>query len=846
MGCIDAELAAARASDRLRQSPALWGSPGPSVCVYGFDDLTELQLDAIETLAVVGQAHVFVSLAYETGRVAFAERAATFKTLLPWATEHICVPPATGYYAEASRGALGHLERNLFQVALTEVAPTEAAVTEVAPIEALPTQAPPTADPAGAVRLLEGGSQRAELELVASEVRALLDSGYAPGEIAVVHRSPHQISGTLEEVFAAHAIAVSPVGAPAFDQTAIGRGLIALVRCTLPEGRPADLVAWLRTPGVVRNQDLVDGFERAITREALGTVAEARSAWERVRWPLSALDRVAAAAEHGGGALTERVKSELWRLFERPRVGHAQILQGAEREEAWALAAASALLDQLGQLASADGGARVDVGVAEIVAALESLSATAPGSARSEGVPLLDPLQLRARRVRALFVCCLQEGVFPKPAASPPFLSDAERANLARKGGLSLRRQSDQVARERYLFYACLSRPEELLALSWHTADDDGNPQARSLFVDDVCDLFDQSLETRCRHRPLGAIDADAGRSRSRAGDSSRMRPLSDQRLIGPPGPDRPWSASALESYAACPVRWFVERLLRPGGLDPEAEPLAAGTVIHAVLRDVMEGLRLRTGVGRPTPQNVGVAIGLMRDSLARQAEIQPLAADPAQGQLALRRMEAGLGRFLQQMAEQASEFEPKYLELAFGFGPGEDPAEHPGEDPAEDPEVPHLPTLDLGGGVHLRGRIDRIDVDAAGRALVYDYKRSSAGAKPAAKWLAERSFQVALYMRACRDLLGLDVVGGFYQPVMAAEPRARGVLADDAKAPAVRTDIRSHDDLGELEMELCEQARQAAVGAAGGQLEPRPRTCPFSGTGCSYPAICGAGDGSV
>ena len=36
---------------------------------------------------------------------------------------------------------------------------------------------------------------------------------------------------------------------------------------------------------------------------------------------------------------------------------------------------------------------------------------------------------------------------------------------------------------------------------------------------------------------------------------------------------------------------------------------------------------------------------------------------------------------------------------------------------------------------------------------------------------------QVALYMRAVEELLGLEAVGGFYQPLSGADLRARGVL---------------------------------------------------------------------
>ena len=57
---------------------------------------------------------------------------------------------------------------------------------------------------------------------------------------------------------------------------------------------------------------------------------------------------------------------------------------------------------------------------------------------------------------------------------------------------------------ERYALYAAVSRPQELLVLSWHAGDDDGVAEARSLFVDDVVDLFDEGLEERVRAPPAG------------------------------------------------------------------------------------------------------------------------------------------------------------------------------------------------------------------------------------------------------------------------------------------------------------------------------------------------------
>src|SRR4029077_9405727 len=85
-------------------------------------------------------------------------------------------------------------------------------------------------------------------------------------------------------------------------------------------------------------------------------------------------------------------------------------------------------------------------------------------------VAVLDPLALRARRVRAMFLCRLQEGVFPSAGTPQPVLSEEEGRQLAQRTGLLLGEPRDALAAERYLLYAAASRPEELLVLSWHAA----------------------------------------------------------------------------------------------------------------------------------------------------------------------------------------------------------------------------------------------------------------------------------------------------------------------------------------------------------------------------------------
>ena len=137
-----------------------------------------------------------------------------------------------------------------------------------------------------------------------------------------------------------------------------------------------------------------------------------------------------------------------------------------------------------------------------------------------------------------------------------------------------------------------------------------------------------------------------------------------------------------------------------------------------------------------------------------------------------------------------------------------------------------------------LRGRIDRVDVNERGEAVIYDYK--GANVTGAEKWIAVRDVQVALYMLAAEQLLGLRAVGGLYQPLSGADLRARGVLDADAglDLQGVGTDVRGHAELRALLADVAAAAREAAAQAGRGELRARPATCAYRG-GCSYPTIC-------
>jgi hypothetical protein len=794
LGPPDPVLRSFAALDALRTEPWRWG--GSPVLLYGFDDLTALQLDAVATLAGHAGAEVTVSLTYEPGRVAFAGRGATFHELSALADRHEHLAARAEHYAPGSRAALHHIERALFE------------------------PDPPVAVASGeAVTLMEGGGARAELELVAGEIASLVGGGgLAPEDVAVVLRDPEPSWPLLREVFAARGLRAALDRRVAAGHTAIGRGVVALLRCALPEGPADDLLTWLRTPGVLQRPALADALEALARREGAGTAAAARALWEgrHPAFALTEIDRVAAAAERGPQALCERLEGEVARLFAAPRRRTAAVLSGPDELEARVAAALRAALGELAALAGADARLAPDArALARILGEVEVWTGAPPPGA----VVVTRPQAIRARRVRALFLCGLQEGAFPAPARPEPFLGDAARRTVNRLSGLRLPLREDALAGERAFFYAAVSRPTDRLSLSWHAADEDGAPQVPSLFVADVRDLFTDELWARRARRALGAADAPDGP----AAEERPIAPLRHPDVLADLAATRTWSASALEQWASCPVRWFVERRLAPEALEPDPEAMRRGGLAHAVLEDVLRALRER-GLAL-APEHLEEARERLHEALGRRAEAARISTNPERRRSLVRRLEADLLRYVEFAAHDGAVYEPAHFEVAFG---------------GEQDELG--PARLAGGALALRGRIDRVDVEPGGRrAVVVDYKGRQAHAHGG--WIAEGRLQVGLYMLALEQLLDVEAVGGLYQPVGAKDPRPRGALRSDADPgrTTVNGDRVEEPELAALLAAVQEAALRAVEQLRAGALEPRPAACAYGG-GCAHPSICRGG----
>jgi ATP-dependent helicase/nuclease subunit B len=812
----DADLRRRYAADRVAGDLNAWD--GRPVYAYGFEDLTAAQWRLLEALA--GRADVTASLPYEPGRPAFAalERTATDLARLADSLEEL--PPR---YSEYAHPALAHLERALF----ADVVPP----------------APPSG---GAIRFLEGAGARATLELVAQEVLGLIRSGTAPEEILVVCSSLDRVRAPLETAFGALGVPYALDGVLRLPQVPFGRALLSLLRFAwLGSGR-RDLFGFVRSrySGLPRaHADFLEGRLRG-----RGVRSPERVEEEVVKLrgqPLVFLDRLRAAPT------TIAAVRELAGSMLRAAYGlDAPPANAAARLDLRTYQAVLTLLDELDRWL----GLGEVLSVEEFVGALERLAVRA-GPAREGHVAVVDLLRARTRRSEIVLVLGLEEGVLPRRASTSAFLDDDRRRELDGDARLA---KADPVARDRYLFYTACTRASRRLYLVREAANDDGAPRQPSPFWDDVRAVLQPDDPERWTTRralsalvwPLEAAPTERERVRAVAwlatsdhaaasalarengwqrrfdrALSAFHRPtaLTDASVLESLRAKTVFGVTELESFAGCSSIWFVERLLDPKSMDAEVDARMRGSIAHQALFKFFSGLPRRLHSERVPAERLEEALGFLRECLTEAI------AGGAETRLELTELqrselEQGLRRDLEAVVRAEAESElplvPRRFEVSFG----------------SDRSAPELQRgLDL-ETFRLSGKIDRIDLDPlAARGIVWDYK-SGKTAHSAVQIEKELKLQIPLYMLVLRDLVGVEPLGGLYQP-LAGERKARGLLRKSAQEDGVPGYTRN-DYLGEDEFwGRVDWAKDVARGIVDRIRSGDVRHDPLGGGGC--PSWC-------
>ncbi len=760
LGLWDRDLLRRRACERLQAEFDAWH--GEPVFAYGFEDLTGAEWSLLEALS--GRAEVDVSLPYEPGRTAFASLRRTAEDLAVLAGGRVeeLGPRASEYVAPA----LAHLERVLFEPG--------------APPEPL----------GGAIRFLSGAGSRGTLELVAEEVLALLRDGMPPEAVAVIVPSTERWRLPLETVFAGLGIPYLIDSRARFAGTPLGHALLSLLRFAWAGGGRRELYGFLRSPysGIARTGvDFAEGRLRGRAVDSPGRVEEET---ERLREaPLVALRDL-----RGAESPLEGIRTVLASMVRAAYGLDAPPAGEQPRLDLRCFGTAAGLLDELAGFEALSG----PLGTDELIAALGQLEV--PGGALETGrVTILDLMRARTRRFEAVFVLGLEEGSLPRRGRGSPFLDDDRRREL---GGRLER--PDPVSRDRYLFYTACTRATRRLYLVREAATDDGAPREASPFWHDVAAAFDpedvshatrrralseltwtieSAPDERERVRALARLAADpdardlalalaAENGWSRRLDRARQAFGRDARLRSPAvlaqlGARTVFGATELERFVDCSSAWLFERVVDPKTIDAEADAMLRGKVAHQTLYTFYKELPSELGADRVTPQNLELALGFLErcldDALGSGVRLELGEVEAAELREGLWR---DLERFVQSEAHSKLGFVPRRLELGFGT----------------ERSAPELQRgLELGEGLYLSGKIDRIDIDPhSARGIVQDYK-SGKGSFSARQIDEERRLQVPLYMLVLRDLAGIEPLGGLYR-ALSGSRAARGMLRAEAR----------------------------------------------------------------
>ena len=768
LGLWDRDLLRRRAVERLRSELDAWD--GRPVFAYGFEDLTGAEWGLLEALSA--RADVTVSLPYEPGRAAFASLRRTQEDLAALSAGRIDELPARS--DEYGHAALAHIERHLFA-----------------------DDAPAGPELEGAIRFFEGAGARGALELVAEEIRELAGGETPLEEIALVVPSVERWRASLETVLGTLAIPFAIEGRVRLGQTAFGQALLSLLRFEWQQGGRGDLYGFLRSPysGFARsNVDFLEGRLRGRGVNARDSVEE-----ETIRLrdgqPLPPLEALRGAPDPVAAVRT--TATAMLRAahgLDAPPVGESS------RADLRACEAVTRVLDELDGWRGLGGELSAD----DVLGAVEHAEVRL-GSAGERGrVAILDLARARTRRFDAVFLLGLEEGTLPRRGAASPFLDDDARGELDHRSAARLARP-DPVERERYLFYTACTRATRRLTLVREAAGDEGSPREPSPFWEEVAALFERDDVRRwTRRRPLSQLtweleaaptererlralallaareptDAEAiasangweRRLRRALGAFTRETRLRHPRVLAELGAKTPFNVTELERFADCSSAWFFERLISPRQIDRRVDAMLRGSVAHTTLHRFYAGLPKEVGGDRVTEDRLDDALAFLRDCL--EGALQGVKMEMTE--LERRELEQSLRRDLEQLVRDEARsplpLVPRRFEVGFG----------------SERSAPELQRgLDLGDGVTLSGKIDRIDVDpGSARGIVQDYKSGRTG-HSAAEIEKELRLQIPLYMLVLRDLVGIEPLGGLYRP-LAGERRARGLLRAEAKDDAL------------------------------------------------------------
>lgn len=384
------------------------------------------------------------------------------------------------------------------------------------------------------------------------------------------------------------------------------------------------------------------------------------------------------------------------------------------------------------------------------------------GAPGGSGVRVLDAMAARGLPFRRLIVLGLNEKFFPRFILEEAFLRDAVRSRLHARLGSRLPLKLKGYEEERLLFTLLAASASEELVLSWQRSDEKGRVQVPSIFLREAAPRHEQvprppaerlawagdEALTRREAIVLESLRGDPARvvaaAETLGWDSNALKrgaaflrgidharkPGPADGIVGRPGRGKFISPTALETFAACPFRYFAERVLRLRELDePEREEstsaLEEGLIYHGVLERFYKGLK-----GRMPETLEGARAAFERELAVGYGELE--AQRSIRHPVLWEAERAYMRRVLEAAVTHDLAHRDGFVPMRFEW-------------PVEG-EVTAGPVK-----VGVRGFVDRVDLRPDGAVRVIDYKRSRSKGKYL--WTVDhgvakgRYFQPPLYL---------------------------------------------------------------------------------------------------
>jgi ATP-dependent helicase/nuclease subunit B len=280
----------------------------------------------------------------------------------------------------------------------------------------------------------------------------------------------------------------------------------------------------------------------------------------------------------------------------------------------------------------------------------------------------------------------------------------------------------------------------------------------------------------------------------------------------------RSYSPTALQNYAACPYRFFLQAILR---LEPREEiqpieaidPLTRGALFHQVQFETLSALRA-AGLLPVIAGNIEPACDLLEEKLASVAARMYEQLAPAIERVWLDGIEsirADLREWIRRMAAAPQGYSPARFELAFGL------SDRDQADPASIVEP-----VALAAGIKVRGSIDLVERMADGKLRVTDHKTGRVRADKELVIGGGKTLQPVLYGLAAEQILNETVAAGrLYYCTAAGGYEERIVMLDDFARSSAAEFVRI----------IGKALNDGFLPAA-----PDQRECDF----CDYRRVCG------